>query len=184
MKEVVAIMEETKDVVYRILRLLKENAIKILMSIREKERIRWKELQDVTKLPTATFNRALVALQEIHFIKKEEGQYMLTWTGKLVSDALLMLGWRLGEEETEEIEDAEKLLAKDIAMAIVVLLIISLRRRGKLDLNEFENELMNEMKVARKILEGYEKDGYVEIKDGVIFAKDKLRELDITGIFK
>ncbi|MCD6572537.1 MAG: hypothetical protein J7K95_00380 [Thermoplasmata archaeon] len=176
-------MDETKDVVYRILRLLKENAIKILMSIKEKEKIRWKELQDITKLPTATFNRALAALQEIHFIKKEDGFYTLTWTGKLVCDGLLMLGWRLGEEEEEEIEDAEKLLAKDIAMAIVVLLIISLKRRGKLNLDEFENELVKEMKISRKILEEYEKDGYLEIKDGVIFAKEKLKEIDITGIF-
>ncbi len=177
-------MDETKDVVYRILRLLKENAIKILMSIKEKEKIRWKELQDMTKLPTATFNRALAALQEIHFIRKEDGFYTLTWTGKLVTDGLLMLGWHLDEEEKEEIEEAEKLLAKDVAMAIVVLLIISLKRRGRLDLNEFENELLNEMKISRKILEEYEKDGYLEIKDGVIFAKDKLKEIDITGIFR
>jgi len=185
MESVVFTMEETRDVVYRILRILKENAIKILMTIKEKEKIRWKELQNITGLPTATFNRALAALQEVNFIKKEGPHYVLTWTGKLVTDALLMLGWRLSEESEEIItEDAEKLLSKDIAMAIVVLLIVSLKRTGKLDLDKFEQELLKEMKVARKILEDYEKEGYLEIKDGIVVAKDKLKKMDITGLFK
>ena len=143
-------------------------------------------MQDITKLPTATFNRALAALQEIHFIIKENGFYVLTWTGKLVTDALLMLGWRLSEEEKdiEKIEEAEKILAKDIAMAIVVLLLISLRRRGSLNFHKFENELINELKVAKKILEDYGKEDYFEIKNGVLIAGEKLKELDITNIFK
>jgi len=178
-------MEETKDVVYRILRLLKENAIKILMTIKEKKKIRWKDLQDITRLPTATFNRVLAALQEVNFIKKEDGYYKLTWTGELVSDGLIMLGWRLSEEQEEEkIKDAEKLLAKDIVMAIVVLLLISLKRTGELNLNEFEEELINELKIARKIFEDYEKDGYVKFKDGIIKANEKLKEMDIRGVFK
>ena len=63
--------DKKQDVVYKIFRLLRENAIKILMAIRENEKIRWKDLQDITELPTATFNRALAALKEIHFIKKD-----------------------------------------------------------------------------------------------------------------
>ena len=178
-------MEETKDVVYRILRILKENAINVLMTIKEKKKIRWKELQDITGLPTATFNRVLAALQEINFIKKDNGYYTLTWTGELVSDGLIMLGWRLSEEKgAEKIKDAEKLLAKDITMAIVVLLLISLKRSGEINFNEFEKHLMNEMKITRKIFEDYEKDGYIEFKDGIIKANDKLKELDIRGIFK
>jgi len=177
--------DETKDVVYQILRLLRENAIKILMVIRENEKIRWKELQEITKMPTATFNRALSALQEIHFIKKEDNLYQLTWTGKLVSDALVLIGWRLAEAG-EQVKDfvAEELLAKDISMAIIVLLFISIKRRGKLNIEAFEKSMEDEMKVAKSILEEYEKDGYIEIKDGWIISKEKMNELDISKIFK
>ena len=177
--------DETKDVVYQILRLLRENAIKILMAVRENKKIRWKELQEITKMPTATFNRALAALQEIHFIKKEDNLYQLTWTGKLVSDALLLIGWRLAEAG-ERVKDfvAEELLAKDISMAIVVLLFISVKRRGKLNIEAFEKSMENEMKVAKDIFREYEKDGYIEIKDGWIISKEKMNKLDISKIFK
>lgn len=174
-----------QDVVYKIFRLLKENAIKILLAIREKEKIRWKDLQEITKLPTATFNRALSALQEIHFIKKEDNHYVLTWTGRLVADALILLGLRIAEEG-EEIEDfvAEELLAKDIVMAIIFLVFVSLKRRGKLNIKAFEKEMKQEMKIMKDILKEYEKDGYIEIRDGWIYAKDKLEELDISKIFR
>ncbi len=177
--------DETKDVVYQILRLLRENAIKILMAVRENKKIRWKELQEITKMPTATFNRALAALQEIHFIKKEDNLYQLTWTGKLVSDALLLIGWRLAEAG-ERVKDfvAEELLAKDISMAIVILLFISVKRRGKLNIEAFEKSMENEMKVAKDIFKEYEKDGYIEIKDGWIISKEKMNKLDISKIFK
>lgn len=177
--------DETKDVVYQILRLLRENAIKILMAVRENKKIRWKELQEITKMPTATFNRALAALQEIHFIKKEDNLYQLTWTGKLVSDALLVVGWRLAEAG-ERVKDfvAEELLAKDISMAIVILLFISVKRRGKLNIEAFEKSMENEMKVAKDIFKEYEKDGYIEIKDGWIISKEKMNKLDISKIFK
>ncbi len=176
--------DKKQDVVYKIFRLLRENAIKILMAIRENEKIRWKDLQDITALPTATFNRALAALQEIHFIKKEGNFYMLTWTGKLVADGLLLLGWRM-TEEMEEIEDivAEKLLAKDIVMAIIFLLFVSLKKRGKLNISEFEKELQKEMSIVKEIFRDYEKEGYIEIKDGWIFAKDKINEVDLSKIF-
>ncbi|MCD6448640.1 MAG: hypothetical protein J7L58_06350 [Thermoplasmata archaeon] len=176
--------DKKQDVVYKIFRLLRENAIKILMTIREKEKIRWKDLQEITKLPTATFNRALAALQEIHFIKKENNYYMLTWTGKLVSDGLILLGWRLGEQ-MEEVEDvvAEELLAKDITMAIIFLLFVSLKKRGKLNMETFEKELKKEMKIIKDIFEEYEKEGYVEIKNGWIYATKKMEEMDLSKIF-
>jgi len=177
--------ENKQDVVYKIFRLLRENAIKIIMTIREKERIRWKELQEITKLPTATFNRALSALQEINFIKKDGYFYTLTWTGKLATDGLLLLGYHMAEE-MEEVEDivAEELLAKDITMAIAFLLFVSLKKRGKLNIEKFEKEMKKEMKVIRDIFEGYEKEGYIEIKEGQIFAKDKIKEMDITNLFQ
>lgn len=177
--------ENKRDVVYKIFRLLRENAIKIIMAIREKERIRWKELQEITKLPTATFNRALSALQEINFIKKDGYFYTLTWTGKLATDGLLLLGYHMAEE-MEEVEDmvAEELLAKDITMAITLLLFVSLKKRGKLNMEKFEKEMKKEMKVIRDIFEGYEREGYIEIKEGQIFAKDKIKEIDIINLFQ
>ncbi|HEC76142.1 MAG TPA: hypothetical protein ENI33_02640 [Thermoplasmatales archaeon] len=177
--------KDRQDVVYKIFRLLRENAIKIIMAIREKERIRWKELQEITKLPTATFNRALSALQEVNFIKKDGHFYTLTWTGKLATDGLLLLGYRM-EEEMEEVEDivAEELLAKDITMAIILLLFVSLRRRGKLNIEKFEKEMKNEMKVIKEVFKGYEKEGYIEIMEGQIFAKDKIKEMDIGKLFQ
>ena len=109
---------------------------------------------------------------------------MLTWTGKLVADGLLLLGW-LMTEEMEEIEDivAEKLLAKDIVMAIIFLLFVSLKKRGKLNISEFEKELQKEMSIVKEIFQDYEKEGYIEIKDGWIFAKDKINEVDLSKIF-
>lgn len=181
-------MDERKDLVYKIFRVLRENAVKIIMAIREKEKIRWKELQEITKISTATFNRALATLQEINFIRKEKNFYTLTWTGKLVADGLLLLGWRLAEESEEGKEElgdfiAEELLAKDIVMAIIFLLFISLKRRRKLNVDAFEKEIKREMKVIRRIMKEYEKDGYIEIKNGWVVAKEKLDELDINKIF-
>ncbi|MCD6512166.1 MAG: winged helix-turn-helix transcriptional regulator [Thermoplasmata archaeon] len=177
-------MDETKDVVYRILRLLKENVIKILMAIRENDGIRWKDLQNETGLPTATFNRALSALQEINFIKKDDEGYHLTWTGKLVTDGLIMLGWRMADHGDVVDKNAEELLAKDVAMAIIVLIFISIKRRGRLDFDLFEKELMNEMEVAREIFKEYEEDGFIEFKDGELVAKEKMKLFDISSIFK
>lgn len=173
-----------QDVIYKIFRLLKENAIKIMMAIRKEEKIRWKELQEITKLPTATFNRALSALQEMHFIKKENNFYELTWTGKLVVDGLILIDWHMAEE-MEEVEDfvAEELLARDIVMALIFLLFVSLKIRKKLNIDVFEDEMNKEMKVIKKVLKGYEKDGYIEMKNGWIFAKKKFDTFDISKIF-
>ncbi|KAA0000421.1 MAG: winged helix-turn-helix domain-containing protein [Thermoplasmata archaeon] len=176
--------DKKQDIIYKIFRLLRENVIKILMAIRENEKIKWKELQEITKLSTATFNRALSALKEMHFIKKERNFYKLTWTGKLVTDGLLLLGWRMAEE-MEEVEDfvAEELLAKDIVMAVIVLLFVSIKRRGKLNIEIFEKEMEKEMEILKDILKEYEKDGYIEIKDGWVYAKKKMDEFDISKIF-
>ncbi|MBC7081754.1 MAG: winged helix-turn-helix transcriptional regulator [Thermoplasmatales archaeon] len=173
------------DTVYKIFKLFKENVIKILIVLREKEKIRWKELQEETKISTATFNRALSALREVHFIKKENGYYKLTWTGKLVTDGLILLGLHISEE-MEEVEDefAEKLLAKDIIMATIMLVLVSIKKRGRIKIDKFEEEMKKEMKIMRNLLKEYEKEGYVEIKNGWVFAKDKMKEFDIKDIFR
>jgi len=167
-----------QDVVYRIFKLFRKNIVKILMVLREKEKIRWKELQKETDMPTATFNRALAALQEMHFISKENSYYELTWVGRLVIDGFLLLGWRISDEP-DQIEDvvAEKVLARDIVMAVIMIIFVSLRVRGRLNIKELEKQIDNEKDVIAKILEDYEKEGYIEIKDGVIFATEKINEL-------
>ncbi len=173
------------DTVYKIFKLFKENVIKILIVLREKEEIRWKELQEETKISTATFNRALSALKEVNFIKKDNGYYKLTWTGKLVTDGLILLGLHIGEE-MEEVEDefAEKLLAKDIIMATIVLVLVSIKKRGKIKIDRFEEEMKKEMEVMRNLLKEYEREGYVETKNGWIFAKDKMKEFNIKDILR
>ncbi|MEA2054757.1 MAG: hypothetical protein U9O96_06595 [Candidatus Thermoplasmatota archaeon] len=176
--------EGKQDVVYKIFRLLRENVVKILMVLREKEKIRWKELQKETDMPTATFNRSLAALQEMHFISKEKNYYGLTWAGRLVIDGFLLLGWRISDK-TDQIEDvaAEKVLAKDIVMAIIMIIFVSLRVRGRLNIKELERELENERNVIIKIIEEYEKDGYVTIENGMIVATEKINELTPEKFF-
>lgn len=170
--------ERKQDVVYKIFRLLRENVIKILMVLREKEKIRWKELQEETSIATATFNRALAALQEMHFVSKEEGHYTLTWAGRLVVDGLLLLGWRMADKP-EVLEDliAEKVLAKDIAMVVIMIIFVSLRIRGRLDIKELEREIDNERDVIVKIIKEYEKEGYLTVENGVLIATEKLNEI-------
>ena len=176
--------KEKKDIVYKIFKSLRENALKILMAIREKEKIRWKDLQEITGLPTATFNRALATLQEINFIKKDGNFYTLTWTGKLATDGVILLGWRMGEaaEEIEDIE-AEKLLAKDIAMAIIFLIFVSMKRRGKLNIKVFREEMMKEMKVVEEVLKEYEKEGYIRMEGEWMYPGEKIDEMDISKLF-
>lgn len=36
----------------------------------------------------------------------------------------------------------------------------------------------------KNLLKEYEREGYVEIKDGWVYAKDKMKEFDIKDIFK
>ncbi len=170
--------DDSQDVVYRIFKLFRKNVVKILMVLREKEKIRWKELQKETDMATATFNRALAALQEMHFIHKEGVYYELTWVGRLVIDGFLLLGWRISDEP-DNLEDvvAEKVLARDIIMAVIMIIFVSLRVRGRLNIKELEKQIYIEKEVISKILEDYEKEGYIETKDGVIFATDKINEL-------
>lgn len=173
-----------QDVVYKIFRLLRENVIKILMVLREKEKIRWKELQEETGISTATFNRSLAALQEMHFISKEEGYYSLTWAGRLVMDGILLLGWRMADKP-EAIGSiiAEKVLARDIVMVWIVIIFVSLRIRGRVNIKELEEEIDKERKVITKIIKEYEKEGFLTIEDGMLIATEKLRELTPEELF-
>lgn len=178
-------MDEQHNVVYDIFKLFRKNAIIILMTIRTHKKIRWTDMKKITKLSTPTFNRALNALTEVNFIKKEKQFYMLTWTGKLVTDGLVLFGVRLSEE-IDDIEDsiAEKLLAKDIVMVILFLLFVSLKKRGKLNLIEFKKEINDELKIIDDIITSYENEGFLKRKDGWIYPTDKIKKLDYISLFK
>lgn len=175
---------QQQDVVFKIFKLLREKGIKILMTIRFEEKIRWKELQATTKLTTATFNRALTALQEVNFIKKEGSYYMLTWTGKLVTDGLALFGYRMSED-IEDVDDtiAEGLLAKDMVMIMIFLLFVSLKKRGKMNLQIFEKELLWELNIMHNIFSEYEKEGYLAIDGDMVYAKEKIKDIDISSLF-
>ena len=177
--------DKKNNVVYKIFKLLRENAITILMAIKNNEKIRWTDLQDNTKLTTATFNRALNALIEVNFIKKDGQFYTLTWTGKLVTDGLVLFGFRLSEE-IDDVEDtiAEKLLAKDIVMVILFLLFVSLKKRGKLNLSEFQREIKDELNIIEDIFLAYEKEGFLKLKDGLVYTTEKINKLDYFSLFQ
>ncbi|MDD3493674.1 MAG: winged helix-turn-helix domain-containing protein [Candidatus Thermoplasmatota archaeon] len=176
--------EHSQDVVYKIFRLLRENVIKILTVLREEERIRWKELQEKTGISTATFNRSLAALQEVHFITKEKGHYRLTWAGRLLIDGFLLLGWRMADKP-EDIEDviAERVLAKDIVMVVIMIIFVSLRLRGRLDLQTLEGEIDRERSVIARLLQDFEDEGYLRRENGLLVATDKFSRLTPEEFF-
>jgi len=178
-------MEEETSVIYKILKLLRTNVIKILICLNQEETLKWKEIQDTTELPTATLNRSLAALQEIHFIEKNEEGYRLSWAGKLAIDGLILLGLKIGEigeySKDETLKDlvAEKILAQNTVLVMLVIILASLRLRGHLDLDEFEKDLEKEKKVIFKILEDYKKDGYLKIDGKKITATKKFEKLGL-----
>jgi len=174
--------DEETSVIYKILRLLRGNVIKILMALSQEENLKWKEIQENTELPTATLNRSLSALQEIRFIEKKEEGYTLTWAGKLAIEGLILLGLNIGDYPKEnQIEDfvAEKVLAQNVVLAILVIILASIRVRGNLDLEKFEKDLEKERQVIYKILEDYEKDGYLKIDGKKITATKKFGQLGL-----
>lgn len=178
--------EEYKEsTIYKLVKLLKENVLRILIVLREEEKLRWKEIQEKTDLPVATLNRSLSTLRELHFITKERDWYRLTWTGKLVLDGLFLLGLRIGEfPKKDEIEDlvAERLLARDVVLAILVILLASIKIRGKLNLKEFEEALKEEQKIIRKIISDFEVEGLLEFDGETITATEKFKEMGLTEI--
>lgn len=177
--------KDEKSVVYKILRLLRGNVIKILVTLSEEEKLKWKEIQEITKLPTATLNRSLSALQEIHFIEKENKHYRLSWAGKLAIEGLILLGLKVEEYPSKEkIEDfvAEKILAQNIVLAMLVILLASIRLRGNLNLEEFEKDLENEKEVIYKVIKDYEKDGYLKIDGKKIIATEKFKKIKLQDL--
>jgi len=78
---------------------------------------------------------------------------------------------------------AEKVLARDIIMAVIMIIFVSLRVRGRLNIKELEKEIDKERGIIEKIIEEYEKDGYLEIKDGMIVATEKMQELTPEEFF-
>lgn len=173
--------EET-SVIYKILKLLRKNVIKILLALNEEENLKWKSIQEKTELPTATLNRSLLALQDIHFIEKKDEGYRLSWAGKLAIDALILLGLKIGEfPKDTKIDDiiAEKILAQNVVLAILIIILASIKIRGHLDLNQFEKDLEKERKIIFKILEDYEKEGYIKLDGKQVYSTKKFEKLGL-----
>jgi len=174
--------ESTTSVIYKVLRLLRKNVIKILIALNDVDHLKWKEIQDQTGLPTATLNRSLLALQEIHFISKEEKGYNLTGMGKLAVDGLFLLGLKMGEFPKEGYVDdivAEKVLAQDIIMGITILILASIKVRGHVNITELEKQVMDEKKVIKQLLKDYEKDGMLKIEGDIVKSTDKFEKMDL-----
>ena len=175
-------MPEKPSVIYKILRLLRKNVIKILITLNEEDHLKWKDIQDQTGLPTATLNRSLLALQEINFISKEKEGYRLTTMGKLAVDGLFLLGLKIGEFPKESmIEDivAEKMLAQDIIMALTLIILASIKVRGHLDIGELEKRIMDEKKVIKRLLKDYEEDGFIKIDGDEVISTEKFQKMGL-----
>jgi len=174
--------DEETSVIYKILKLLRKNVIKILLSLQEEKNLKWKSIQEKTGLPTATLNRSLTALQEINFIEKQEEGYRLSWAGKLAIDGLILLGLKIGEFPRDtKIDDiiAEKILAQNVVLVILIIILASIKVRGHLDLNQFERDLEEERKIIFKILEDYEKEGYVKLDGGQVYSTKKFEKIGL-----
>jgi len=92
---------------------------------------------------------------------------------------------RIGEfPSSEKIEDivAERLLARDVVLAILIILFASLKIRGRLDIKEFEDALDEERKVIYKIIGDFEKEGLLKFDGKVVEATDKLKEMGLVDI--
>ena len=179
-------MENTNSTIYRILRLLRANVLKILIQLRESKTLKWKEIQERTKLPTATLNRSLSALQEIHFISKEDEGWALTWAGKLAIDGLFLLGLKMSKyPKNETMEDiiAEHVLAQNIVLAVLVIIFASIKIRGKIDLGELEKGIEEEKEVIYQIVKEYEKEGYFVVSGKKITSTEKFKEMNLDHIF-
>jgi len=179
-------MNEKTSVVYQILRVLRTNVLKILIVLGEEENLRWKEIQEKTNLPTATLNRSLAALRDIHFIEKEDEGYRLTWAGKLAIDGLFLLGFKMGKYPKKERMDdiaAEKILAQNIILVVLIVILASVKIRGSLNIEELKQSIDEEKEVIYQILEEYSKEGYLEIKNGNIYSTKKFEEMGLEEIF-
>ena len=70
-------------------------------------------------------------------------------------------------------------MAQNVVLAVLVIILASIRVRGHLDLKKFEKDLEKERQVIYKVLEDYEKDGYLKIDGKKITATKKFGQLGL-----
>lgn len=91
----------------------------------------------------------------------------------------------MGEYPSEDkIEDivAERLLARDVVLAILIVLFASLKIRGKLNIKEFKDTLDDELNVIYKIIEDFEREGLLKFDGETIETTGKFKEMGLTEI--
>ncbi|HEC86537.1 MAG TPA: hypothetical protein ENI49_01510 [Thermoplasmatales archaeon] len=172
--------------VIKILNALKINSIKILLALSREGQLKWKEMQENTKLPTATLNRSLSSLQNTNLISKENNEYRLTWIGKLILDRLFLFGLKMNNyPDNAKIESicSEDSLAQDIVVEFLLTILIAIKLRGQLNLDEIEKKVKEKKDIIYHVLEEYSKEGYLEIKNGTIHATKKFEGMELEEIF-
>lgn len=178
--------EEKRDIsLERFTKLFKENTLKILAVLKDEERLKWKDIQDKTRLPVATLNRSLAILRDLYIIMKDDEMYRLTWIGELILDGMNLFGLKLGESAQGVNEDeaiTERSIARDVALISLIMLLAGLRKRGRLDIKEFEGALDREKKIFYKIIGGFQEEGLVKFDGRIVEATDQLREMKLMDI--
>ena len=174
---------EDNKISTKVTKLFKEGTIKVLDAIGRGGKLRWKEIQDMTKLPVATLNRSLSLLKEMHFITKEEEQYRLTWVGDLLLDILATFGI-VESSPSKEAEDSstEKSIARDMVLSSLIMLFATLKNRGSFDLREFEIAMEEQKGTIHKVIENFEEGGLVSREGDKIIATDLLKNMDLIDI--
>ena len=127
-------------------------------------------------------NRILCVNLEIY--RRHKGYYRLTWAGRLLIDGFILLGWRMADKP-EHIEDviAERVLARDIIMVVIMIVFVSLRMRGRLDIRTLEEEIEKERDVVYRIIQDFKDEGYLHLENGVLTATDKFENLTPEEFF-
>jgi len=173
---------EDNKISTKVTKLFKEGTIKILDAVGKGGKLRWKEIQNMTKLPVATLNRSLSLLREMHLVTKEEEQYRLTWVGDLLLDILATFGIVESSPSKEEDSSTEKCVARDVALSSLIMLFATLKDRGCFDLKEFKMAMEEQMETIHKVIENFEEGGLVSRDGDKIIATGLLKNMDLIDI--
>jgi len=172
--------EEREDTIGEFVKILKRNALRILTALGEED-LKWKDLQNKTKIPVATLNRSLSRLRDFHLVSKEGDLYRLTWAGKLILDGLILLDPSLkGSRYSEEIDEGT--LARDVVLIALIMLLAGLKRMGRIDIEEFEESLDKERKIIREIIRGFKEEGLLTINGNIVESTERFKELSLKEI--
>lgn len=174
---------EKEKISLKVTKLFKHGAIKVLDIIGKEGKLRWKEIQEKTKLPVATLNRSLSLLKEMHLITKEGDQYRLTWVGDLALDILTLFGFvDIPSDKKGEQMFTEESVARDVVLSSLIMLFATLKARGKFNLREFEKAIDEGKEIIYKVVNNLEEGGFVSTDGKTITATDDLKNMDLIDI--